>query len=304
MRRMTRTLTVIGVPCSAGAHHGGLERGPAALRAAGLPGRLRQAGWEVSDAGDLTPRVFTADAAHPRARNRDAVLQACRDAAAATSQAIAAGRIPVLVGGDCSITAGAVAGCLSQRPDAGLLYLDGDADLRTPQTTIAGNFDGMVIAALLGHGDPGYIGLAGPVPMLTPRRLAILGYDDGDIDPRERHLLSPPLSHADGPQVAADPAGAATAALAHVEASAGAIVVHFDVDAVDSADLPLANYPHHGKGLTFDAAITVLGELCASPAFAGLVLTEVNPTHDPGGDLLGRYVDGVTAALAGAARDR
>ena len=304
MQSMTRELTVIGVPCSAGAHHGGLERGPAALRAAGLPDRLRRAGWEVSDAGDLAPRVFTADAAHPRARNRDAVLAACRDVAAATGQALAAGRIPVLVGGDCSITAGAVAGCLSQRPDAALLYLDGDADLRTPQTTIAGNFDGMVIAALLGHGDPGYIGLAGPVPMLTPRRLAILGYDDGDIDPRERHLLSPPLSHADGPQVAADPAGAATAALAHVEASAGAIVVHFDVDAVDSADLPLANYPHHGKGLTFDAAITVLRELCASPAFAGLVLTEVNPTHDPGGELVGRYVDGVTAALGEPARDQ
>jgi arginase len=67
---MTRTLTVIGVPCSADAHHGGLELGPAALRAAGLPGRLRQAGWEVSDADDLTPRVFTADPAHPQARNR------------------------------------------------------------------------------------------------------------------------------------------------------------------------------------------------------------------------------------------
>ena len=144
MQSMTRELTVIGVPCSAGAHHGGLERGPAALRAAGLPDRLRRAGWEVSDAGDLAPRVFTADAAHPRARNRDAVLAACRDVADATSQAIAAGRIPVLVGGDCSITAG-----------IGPLYLDGDADLRTPQTTIAGNFDGMVIAARLGHGDPG-----------------------------------------------------------------------------------------------------------------------------------------------------
>jgi len=34
------------------------------------------------------------------------------------------------------------------------------------------------------------------------------------------------------------------------------------------------------------------------------VLTEVNPTHDPGGELLGRYVDGVTAALAEAARAR
>src|SRR6516164_2294129 len=98
MRGMPGALTVIGVPCSAGAHHGGLERGPAALRAAGLPDRLRRAGWEVSDAGDLAPRVFTADAAHPRARNRDAVLAACRDVAAATGQAIAAGRVPVLVG--------------------------------------------------------------------------------------------------------------------------------------------------------------------------------------------------------------
>ena len=100
MQSMTRALTVIGVPCSAGAHHGGLERGPAALRAAGLPGRLRRAGWVVSDVGDLAPRVFTADAAHPKARNRDAVLGACRDVAAATGQAIAAGRIPVLAGGD------------------------------------------------------------------------------------------------------------------------------------------------------------------------------------------------------------
>jgi hypothetical protein len=29
------------------------------------------------------------------------------------------------------------------------------------------------------------------------------------------------------------------------------------------------------------------------------VLTEVNPTHDPGGALLSRYADGVAAALAG-----
>ncbi len=174
-----------------------------------------------------------------------------------------------------------MAACLAQRPDTGLLYLDGDADLRTPQTTIAGNFDGMVIAALLGEGDPGYIGLAGPVPMLPPQRLAILGYDDSDIDPRERHLLGLPISHADGKHVAADPASAGAAARAHVEASAGAIVVHFDVDAVDSADLPLANYPHHGKGLTFEAAMTVLRELCASPALTAMVLTEVNPTPRP-----------------------
>ena len=80
--------------------------------------------------------------------------------------------------------------------------------------------------------------------------------------------------------------------------------MYFDVDAIDSVDLPLANYPRHGKGLTLATAMTVLGELCASPAFAGLVLTEVNPTHDPGGELLGRYINGVAAALTAPARDR
>jgi hypothetical protein len=33
------------------------------------------------------------------------------------------------------------------------------------------------------------------------------------------------------------------------------------------------------------------------------VLTEVNPTHDPGGELLDRYLDGVTAALIEPARN-
>jgi arginase len=54
-------------------------------------------------------------------RNRDAVVRACRDVADAAGSAIAAGRVPVLVGGDCSITAGAVAGCLAHRPATGLM---------------------------------------------------------------------------------------------------------------------------------------------------------------------------------------
>ena len=118
--------------------------------------------------------------------------------------------------------------------------------------------------------------------MLPPQRLAILGYDDAGIGPRERYLPGPPLSHADGKHVAADPLGAAAAARAHVEASADAIVAHFDVDAVDSAGLPPANYPHHGEGLTLGTAVTVPPELRASPAVICLVLTEVIATHDPG----------------------
>src|SRR6266542_5477245 len=50
--QMTREWTLIGVPSSAGAHHAGQERAPAALRKAGLPERLRRAGLSLDDAGD------------------------------------------------------------------------------------------------------------------------------------------------------------------------------------------------------------------------------------------------------------
>jgi arginase len=45
---------MIGVPSSAGAHHAGQERAPAALRQAGLLERLRAAGLTIRDAGDLS----------------------------------------------------------------------------------------------------------------------------------------------------------------------------------------------------------------------------------------------------------
>jgi hypothetical protein len=99
----------------------------------------------------------------------------------------------------------------------------------------------MVIAALLGHGAPAFIGLFGTTPILTPEQLAILGDDDADIHPQERSLLDLPLAHFDSQQLHADPIGVATAALRHM--SGEPPLVHFDVDAVDSADLPLANYP-------------------------------------------------------------
>jgi arginase len=62
--------------------------------------------------------------------------------------------------------------------------------------------------------------------------------------------------------------------------AASPIVVHFDVDIVDSGDLPLGNFPHYGTGVGFDHVVECLRTLRAHPLFGGLVLTEVNPTHD------------------------
>ena len=98
------------------------------------------------------------------------------------------------------------------------------------------------------------------------------------------------MSLTEAPAFSADPAGAAERALAAVTKGSGRFLVHFDVDVVDSGDLPLGNFPHYGSGVRLDHVVAALRVLRAHPSFAGLVLTEVNPTHDPGGSELNRLV--------------
>jgi arginase len=290
---------MIGVPTSAGAHHAGQELAPDALRAAGLPGRLRAAGVRLTDAGNLPGSVFRPDRGATGGRNLAAVAGVAREVSDAVAGVASDGRLPLVLGGDCTITVGAVAGLRRCHDDAGLIYLDGDADLEVPGDGGSGILDSMGISHLLGRGAPELAGLGGEVPLLEPARLAILGSDPRETDDAGRgYLAGLGVSFQEAPAFIADPAGAAERALAAVTPTSEHILVHFDVDVVDSADLPLGNFPHYGSGVRLEHVVTGLRELRAHPSFAGLVLTEVNPTHDPGAGQLGRLIDALVIALA------
>jgi arginase len=291
---------LIGVPTSAGAHHAGQDRAPAALRAAGIIERLQAAGVPISDAGDLPGSVFTVDHDHPQAPNLAAVVSVARAVADAVETQVAAGRRPLVVGGDCTITLGVIAGFQRVHPDVGLAYVDGDADLGALSGETSGILDGTGVAHLLGLGSPELAGLAGEPPVLDGSRLALLGYDPREQTEAGRTFLTTNrVSNVEGPELSSDPEAAARRALASL-GSSGPIVVHFDVDVVDSGDLPLGNFPHYGSGVRLDEVATCLSLLLADPACAGLVLTEVNPSYDADGSQLNRYLTALTSALAGS----
>ncbi|MGN6792217.1 MAG: arginase family protein [Streptosporangiaceae bacterium] len=290
--------SIIGVPTSAGAHHAGQDRAPAALRAAGLPSRLAKAGLAVADAGDLPGEVFTADRAHPAARNVASVARVAGEVADAVAAAIGDNKVPLVLGGDCTITIGAVAGLRRRHPDGGLIYLDGDTDLGLPGDG-SGILDSMGISHMLGKGVRELTHLDGTAPLLESARLAIIGADPRETtDTGRKYLAAAGVDLQEAPVLIADPLGAAKRAVTTVRAASSKYLVHFDIDVVDSGDLPLGNFPHYGSGVSLDAALTVLRVLCSDPAFAGLVLTEVNPSHDPAGSELGRLVEGLAAVLA------
>jgi arginase len=130
---MVADLVVIGVASSAGTHHAGQELAPQALREAGLLDRLRSAGLSVDDLGDMVTEVFAVDHGEPTRRNLRAVVHVARAVADLVAEVDAHGSILLVIGGDCTITVGVVAGMQRRRPRIGLFYFDGDADLSTPE---------------------------------------------------------------------------------------------------------------------------------------------------------------------------
>jgi arginase len=69
------------------------------------------------------------------------------------------------------------------------------------------------------------------------------------------------------------------------------------VDVLDTGRFPLANFPHFA-GLTLDQVSVCLKEFASSPKLGGLVITEVNPDHDPDGQLMRALTQVVAGALA------
>src|SRR5262249_16141385 len=182
---------MIGVPSSAGAHHVGQERAPGALRAAGLAERLGAAGESVLDIGNLPVAKFVTDRDHPGGRNLPAGVRGAREGAAAGGEGVA-GRLRVVVVGDCTITLGVISGFRRRHPDVGLVYVDGDTDLGVPDSGGSGIFDSMGVSHLLGRGAPELAGLAGAVPLLEPPRLANVRSHPPGADGAGRRHPAPP----------------------------------------------------------------------------------------------------------------
>jgi arginase len=296
---MTRKIGLIGAPSSAAGHWPGMEKAPAFLRRAGLPERLTQAGCELVDHGDLALRRWRVDRDNPRAQNLDLVADYLGDLAGRVDAALAAGEFPLVVGGECTVTIGVVAGHLRRHGDVGLLYLDGHIDLNTPASTSSGILDSMGMAHMLGQDGtaPELSRLAGRYPMLSAEQVVYVGHNERKMNEVEVSQLARygmpafPVSTLDGSATEL-----AEQALAAMESRAERFLLHFDVDVISFKDFPIANVPIHNEGLTFEQAIECVETFLASPRCAGFVITEINPDHAT--EALGdRFVQAIARAV-------
>jgi arginase len=300
---MARPLGVIGVPSSAGAYAPGQEKAPRALRDAGLLAGLATAGVAVVDRGDAEVWRWRPDRERRHAQNLAAVVGCAAETAERVRAGLDAGEFVLVLGGDCTVGLGTVAGLLPDSGRLGLVYLDLHADLNTPESVPDGALDWMGVAHMLGEQEatPELRGFGPRTPLLEDDQIVLLAHDRGQSTAHEldaiarRSLLTVPVA-----EVAAGPAAAAGRALAEL-ASCDRLAVHFDVDCIDFTDAPLSENTGRNIGLTQVTAFAALAAVLRDSRVCALTITELNPDHgSDDGSTLTAFVDRLVAALAGA----
>jgi arginase len=298
---VTRRLAVIGAPSGAGACGVGQERTPAAIRAAGLIKQLDRVGFEVTDLGDSPVVPWRPDRANPRAQNLDAVVEVVGSTSRRVADALAEhDRIALVLGGDCTVGIGTVAGTRQALGRVALAYFDLHSDLNTPASATDGALDWMALAHMLAleGAAPTLTAAAGHAPLLDPDQVVLFAHDRSHSTRFERGEIERlGLARLALEDVRGDPEGAAGRALELLATRSDRYAIHLDVDVVDFTDAPLSEHPSRNTGLKLDQMLRALRVLASGPGLVAITLAELNPHNAAADDgLLERFA----AALADA----
>jgi arginase len=295
---MPKHLAIIGAPSSAGAYAPGQEQAPQALRAAGLLEYLQARNVSVDDRGDVPGFRWRVDRVNPRAMNAGVAARVAKATADQVTAALAEDAALLVLGGDCTVELGTVAGALAGTENIGLIYFDLDTDLNTPESTSDGALDWMGVAHILGvEGSVSELTGLGPrAPMLRPDQ--VLFFANDNVKPFERRIIDTrSIAERRLEEVVADPAGVARAVATGWAQRFERLLIHLDVDVLDYLALPLAENTRRNVGLRFDQLMAALRPLLQAPNWAALTVTEVNPDH---GERDGSTLQIFTHALADA----
>ena len=290
MPLMAAPIAVVGVPTALGGHLSGMELSPAGLRALGLVEMLRArpglAGADVRDAGDVAIDPGFLPDPDPRAKNRAAIcafLPRERDLVATTLDGPdgAATRL-LIVGGDCTAHAGAMAGLRAARPDArhAIAWFDAHGDFNTPDTTPSGNVWGMPFAMLCGRGDPDLVAAAdGPTVMEQDAAL----FGGQVLDETESRLLASSRVAQFGAGMLGTKAGIAAVEgwARSVATRVDGIYIAFDMDCLDGAEGWAVTMPEP-DGLALETAVTSIRVLAAAMPVVGFGPTGVTLANGDG----------------------
>jgi len=275
-------VSLIGVPTDIGAGHRGARMGPEALRIAGLGEALAGRGIDVVDRGNLAGPANPWQPPVDGYRHLDQVVAWNRLLMDAVAAELAAGRMPIVLGGDHCLGVGSITAVARHCRETGrklrVLWLDAHADFNTSAVTPSGNVHGMPVACLCGVGPEALVRLGGDAPAMRPDEIRQIGIRS--VDPEEKRLVKDyGLDIYDMRYI--DEVGmkrTMEAALAGLDDDTH-LHVSFDVDFLDPSIAPGVGTTVPG-GPNYREAQLVMEMIADTGRLASLDIVELNPALD------------------------
>ncbi|MGY0612855.1 MULTISPECIES: arginase [unclassified Luteimonas] len=275
-------VSVFGVPTDVGAGRRGASMGPEALRVAGLVEALVARGIDAVDRGDVQGPRNPWQAPVDGYRHLDEVVAWNRAVMEMSGAELAAGRMPVMLGGDHCLAMGSITAvarhCRAQGKRLRVLWLDAHADFNTSAITPSGNVHGMPVACLCGLGPDALVNLGGQGPMISPADVRQIGIRSVDLEEkrlvREHGLDIYDMRYVDevGMKQVMEEALAGMGDDTHLHVS-------FDVDVLDPTIAPGTGTRVPG-GLDYREAQLMMEMIADAGGADSLDVVEVNPALD------------------------
>jgi arginase len=260
-------------------------------------------GFEVKDLGDSRVVPWRPDRARPRAQNLEAVADVVQTTATRVANALRERDRTVLVlGGDCTVGIGTIAGIQAAIGAITVLYFDLHSDLNTPASAPDGALDWMALGHMLAieGAEPTLVAATERVPVLESGQVLLFAQSLSHATRFERGEIERlGLARIALEDVRGDPEGAARRALESVATRSDHYAIHLDVDVVDFTDAPLSEHPSRNTGLKLDEMLAALKVVASGPGLVAITLTELNP-HNAAADegLLERFVSSFAGAIS------
>ncbi len=277
-----KSVCLIGAPTDVGASVRGAGMGPDALRVAGLVEALRSNKLNVIDAGNLAgpPNPW----AWPSGglRHLDEVVQWNRSVFDMVAQALGAGQVPLLMGGDHCLAIGSISAvarhCRRERKNLRVIWLDAHTDVNTQAISPSGNLHGMPVACLLGHGPEALVGWSGARAAIAPEDIDFIGIRSVDTEEKQAIRLLGlqvfDMRHIDEHGMR----NTMTEALHDVDEDSH-LHVSFDLDCLDPLDAPGVGTGVRG-GPTYREMQLCMEMIADTGRLGSLDVVEINPALD------------------------
>jgi len=278
-----KSISLIGAPTDIGAGARGGSMGPEALRVAGLHEALNRLGYGVIDRGNLAGPSNWSPKPVRGYRHLKEVVAWCAAVRDAFKRDLDANNIPILLGGDHSLSIGSIAAVSDYCREGGkafsVLWLDAHADFNTPQTTQSGNLHGMPVAVVTGQGPTELLGVGSMSPMIDIGRVVQVGIRS--VDHVEKELVRENgLTVIDMREI--DERGMRSVmdgVLQRLGDIGGHLHVSLDVDFLDPSIAPGVATQVPG-GPTYREAQLCMEMIYDSGLMGSLDIAELNPAHD------------------------